>query len=99
MYAMLTGRVSASTRSVTLNENSLQYAAPGSVDRNHMKEMAYYFAGLLARRPNLTLNYGVRWDVQFPLVNENGTYTRVGLEGLWGVSGVGNIFLARRADR
>ena len=25
-------------------------------------------------------------------MNENGTYTRVGLEGLWAISGVGNLF-------
>ena len=92
MYAMLTGRVSSVGRSVTLDENTLQYAHAGSVDRNHMKEMALYVQDSWRTSPSLTLNYGVRWDVQFPLVNENGTYTRVGLEGLYGVSGVGNLF-------
>jgi hypothetical protein len=34
----------------------------------------------------------VRWDVQFPFVNLNGAYSRVGIEGVWGLSGVGNLF-------
>ena len=92
LYAMLTGRISSLTRSVTLSETSLQYEHTASVDRNHMKEMAYYFQDSWRAHPNLTVNFGVRWDVQFPLVNENGTYTRVGIEGLYGVSGVGNLF-------
>jgi hypothetical protein len=91
MYAMLTGRISQVSRSVTLNESG-KYVHAGSVDRNHMHEMAYHFQDSWRVRPSLTLNYGVRWDVQFPLVNESGTYTRVGLEGVWGVSGVGNLF-------
>src|SRR5262249_4148746 len=68
------------------------YAHVGSIDRNHMREMAYYVQDSWRVHPRLTLNYGARWDVQFPLVNENGTYTRVGLEGVWGVSGIGNLF-------
>ncbi|HJZ99435.1 MAG TPA: TonB-dependent receptor [Candidatus Solibacter sp.] len=92
MYAMLVGRVSSVGRSVTIDENTLNYAHAASVDRNHMKEMALYVQDSWRATPSLTLNYGVRWDVQFPLVNENGTYTRVGLDGLYGVSGVGNLF-------
>src|SRR6185295_15718655 len=92
MFATLTGRVSSVGRSVTLDENSLKYAHTGSVDRNHMRETAFFFQDSWRALPTVTVNYGVRWDVQFPLVNENGTYTRVGIEGLYGISGVGNLF-------
>jgi hypothetical protein len=58
-----------------------------------MKETALFFQDSWRARPSLTINYGVRWDAQLPLVNENGTYTRVGLEGLYGVSGIGHMFM------
>jgi hypothetical protein len=92
MYAVLTGRISDINRSVALSEQG-KYEHGPSVDRNHMREMALYFQDSWRVRPSVTLNYGVRWDTQFPLVNENGNYTRVGYDGLFGVSGVGNLFM------
>ncbi|MGH9719258.1 MAG: carboxypeptidase regulatory-like domain-containing protein, partial [Bryobacteraceae bacterium] len=92
LYAMLTGRVSTITRSVALDENSRQYAHVGSVDRNRQREFALYLQDAWRVRRGFTLNYGVRWDVQFPFANLNGTYSRVGYEGVWGLSGAGNLF-------
>lgn len=92
MYATLVGRVSSITRSVTLDEKTLNYAHTGSVDRNRQREMALYGQDSFKLRPNLTLNYGVRWDIQFPIVNVNGAYTHVGLDGVWGLSGINNLF-------
>jgi len=42
--------------------------------------------------PSFTLNAGLRYEKQFPFENLNNTYTRVGIEGVWGISGVGNLF-------
>jgi hypothetical protein len=92
LYAMLTGRVSTITRSVALDENSRRYAHVGSVDRNRQREFAVYLQDSWRVRKGFTVNYGVRWDVQFPFSNLNGTYSRVGYEGVWGLSGVGNLF-------
>ena len=39
------------------------------------------------------MNYGVRWDRQNPPVNLNNVYTRPGYAGVWGVSGIGNLFI------
>ncbi len=92
LYAMLTGRVSTIGRSVVLDEDSKTYGPFATTDRNRQREFALYFQDSWRARPGLTLNYGLRWDVQLPFVNLNETYTRVGLEGLYGVSGVGNLF-------
>ena len=43
-------------------------------------------------RPRLTLNYGFRLENQFPYHVFNNTYTRPGYAGLYGISGVGNLF-------
>ncbi len=92
LYAMLTARVSTITRSLALDEETRRYAHVGSVDRNRQREIAFYVQDSWRVRQGFTLNYGVRWDVQFPFINLNGTYTRPGYEGVWGASGVGNLF-------
>ncbi len=92
MYAMLTGRVGSIGRSVSLDEKTRTYGPNPSTDRNRQREFAIYYQDSWRMRPGLTWNYGVRWDLQLPFVNLNETYTRVGIEGLYGISGVGNLF-------
>ncbi len=92
LYAILTGRVSAINRSVVLDDKTQQYGAYQPVVKNRQREIGIYYQDAWRVRPNLTLNYGIRWDDQLPPVNLNGVYTRPTYAGLWGVSGVGNLF-------
>jgi hypothetical protein len=91
LFAVLSGRVSQFTRSVALDETG-KYSHTGSIDRNRQREFALFAQDSWKMLPSLTVNYGTRWDVQFPFYNVNGTYTRIG-DGVWGISGVGNLFL------
>jgi hypothetical protein len=92
LYALLTGRVSAISRSVVADENSKQYGPNQPVVRNRQREFGLYIQDSFRVHPRLTVNYGVRWDRQNPPVNLNSVYTRPGYAGVWGVSGVGNLF-------
>src|SRR5207302_1891734 len=92
LYAILAGRVSAVTSSAVLSETTRTYGPNFSVDRNHMREFAFYAQDTLRATSNLTLSFGVRWDRQNPIVNLDNLYTRPGFAGLYGVSGVGNLF-------
>src|SRR5262249_14914872 len=92
LYALLTGRVSAINRSVVADEVSKQYGACQPVVRNHQREIGLYVQDAWRVLPSLTVNYGVRWDRQNPPVNVNNVYTRPGYAGVWGMSGVGNLF-------
>ena len=92
LYALLTGRVAAISRSVVADESSKQYGPYQPIVRNHQREVGLYVQDSWRLHPRLTFNYGVRWDRQNPPVNDNGTYTRTGYAGVWGVSGVGNLF-------
>lgn len=92
LYAMLTGRVGSITRSLALDEISHTYANVPSVDRVRQREYGLFVQDSWRLRSTLTLNYGVRFEHQFPFQSLNGTYTRPGYAGLFGVSGVGNLF-------
>ena len=92
LYALLTGRVSAVNRSVVLDETTRQYGPYQPIVRNQQREFGLYVQDSWRAKSNLTINYGVRWDLQNPPVNLNGVYTRPGYQGVWGVSGVGNLF-------
>jgi hypothetical protein len=92
LYALLTGRISSTGRSVSLDENDHDFAAVPFTERNHQNEYGIYGQDSWKIKPNLTLNYGLRWEFQASPVNDNLVYTRTTFDGLFGVSGVGNLF-------
>jgi hypothetical protein len=92
LYAILTGRVSSISRQLVLDEKTKKYAAVPPVDRNRMREFGFYGQDTWRAARNLTVNLGLRYEKQGAYENLNGLYSRTGLESLWGVSGVGNLF-------
>jgi hypothetical protein len=92
LYALLTGRISAIARSATLNETTRGFEFVPFTERNHQNEFAFYAQDSWKVRPNLTINGGLRWEFEPSPINDNLVYTRTGIEGIFGVSGTGNLF-------
>lgn len=92
LYALLTGRVSSISRAASLDPDSKQYALDAFTEQNRQKELGFYLQDSWRARPNLTVNYGVRWEIDFAPRNVNGIYTTAGYDSIFGVSGVGNVF-------
>jgi hypothetical protein len=92
LYAILTGRVSSITSSVALDEKTKKYGPYPAVNRDRQREIGLFAQDTWRLRPNFTLTAGLRYEHQFPWENLNGTYSRVGIDGIWGLSGVGNLF-------
>lgn len=92
LYAILTGRVSSINRTASLNEETRAFDFIPFTERNHLNEYAYYIQDSWKARPDLTLNYGLRWEIEPSPINDNQIYTRTDIEGVFGVSGNGNLF-------
>lgn len=92
LYATLTGRVSAITRSSVLNEQSKTYGANPIVSRYQQQEFGFYMQDSWKVSKQLTVNFGFRLENQYPFLSLNNTFTRPGYAGLYGISGTGNVF-------
>src|SRR5262249_57794866 len=92
LYAMLTGRVSSITQSVVLGEQSKTYGPNPTVSRYRQREFGLFVQDTWKVKPSLTLSYGFRLENQYPFRSFNNTFTRPGYDGLFGVSGVNNLF-------
>jgi hypothetical protein len=92
LYAQLTGRVTGITRSASLNPDTKQLAYAPFTELNRYNEIGFFMQDGWRARPNLTLNYGLRWELDFAPRNVNGIYSTAGADSVFGVSGVGNLF-------
>lgn len=96
LYALLAARVSRVSIGVgrPLNSATSQYTPYGAYNLNEVQAASGFWAqDRWHIKPNLTLNYGLRWDIVGDDHDINGGYSTLpSLGDLWGPTPVGAIF-------
>jgi hypothetical protein len=91
IYAILTGRVSAIPGTARLDAETGQYVYMGNLlQKSRMDSFDLYAQDQWRVSPTVTLNYGLRWDVQLPFTPVTNTWSTTTLADLCGMSGVGS---------
>ena len=89
VYALLTGRVTAINGNIRQNPDG-QYVYLGlGKQEGRLDEYGAFVQDSWRLTQALTLNLGLRWQVQLPFHPTNSLYSRASLANLCGVSGVG----------
>lgn len=89
LYALLTGRVFSITGQAALSAETGEYVAFGPRKRaGQMNEYSLFAQDSWRMTPTITLNGGLRWDVQMPFVPVNDIMSSVSYAAACGVSGV-----------
>jgi len=76
MYGVLVGSITSLGGSAYLSDETNKYAFNGdAVNRGHYMEFGSFISDSWRVRPGLTLNYGLRWELQMPFVPGNDVYS------------------------
>lgn len=93
LYAILTGRVTEITATAVLTEDGAYIYNGERWQRGAMNELGLFVSDSWRVREGLTLNAGLRWELQFPFEPDNDSYARLDqVADVYGISGDGNLF-------
>ena len=77
LYGLLTGRVTGIQGNAYLDGSTGQYVYLGNAyQKAHERELGFYIQDSWKIRPDLTLSYGIRYELQMPFIMDNAYFSR-----------------------
>lgn len=94
LYALLTGRISSVFGRYTYDPSSNNYLTRVTAFNLNEVQSAWglFMQDSWRLRPNLTINYGLRWDFTGDDHDKTTAYHNSDVSSLYGSSGIGNLF-------
>jgi hypothetical protein len=93
LYAILTGRVTGVNGTFVLGTDGQYHYQGDRWQKGRMNQVGLFFSDAWKLRPNLTINGGVRYELQLPFQPDLDSWARPGLwTDVYGISGEGNLF-------
>ena len=86
MYALLTGRISAASGTNALDEDTKEYGLNPAFRREAQNVGGFYVQDQWRVRSDMTLNYGLRWEISGAATNPNEVYSSPTPADLFGPS-------------
>ncbi|MEO8677521.1 MAG: carboxypeptidase-like regulatory domain-containing protein, partial [Vicinamibacterales bacterium] len=94
LYAILTGRITSLTGDARITPDGSAYVPLGlSRAEGRTREVNFFVADSWRMSPSVTISAGLRYVMQNPFYPTNESYSTVTEAGLYGKSGVGNLFM------
>ncbi len=91
LYAVLTGRVTQMFYDARVGTDGEAYNILGqSLQEGRMWQMGFFVQDGWRLRPNLTLNAGLRYEIQLPFYALNNSYSVATMEDIFGPTGLGS---------
>ena len=98
LYALLSGRVTSIGATARLQDSGLYEYNGHIVRRERQDDFGLFVQDSWRAKPNLTVNYGLRYELQMPFVATSATYSMSFLPDLCGTSGEGNGPFGRQCN-
>ena len=90
LYSILVGRVSSIAGNARLNVNTDEYEYMGQgLQQGRMRELGFFVQDNWRWKPNVTINAGLRYELQRPFYALNNSYATATMADVCGVSGIG----------
>jgi len=92
LYAILTGRVQSIGREARIDGDG-QYSVLGASNQyGNLPQWGTFVQDAWRWKPNLTINAGLRYDVQTPFYALNDSYSMATMDDIFGITGTGSGF-------